>query len=226
VPVNANRLGFWSATIVVGIGVGYLCALAAGFARYGLSEPIADPVLAVMEVLTLLSAPPLVTLMAAIHDRAAPGLKVYGVAALAFATLCAGITSAVHFAELTAARQLGGGGIVWPSRTYAVELLAWDVFLGLALMFAAATFAGRGPERRVRRGLLACGALCLAGAAGPAVGHMRLQLVGVLGYGGVLPVVALLLARLFAHGPCRDQTRGREAEQAAAPESGRGPGLV
>jgi hypothetical protein len=28
---------------------------------------------------------------------------------------------------------------------------------------------------------------------------MRLQLVGVVGYGGVLPVVAFLLARLFAH---------------------------
>jgi hypothetical protein len=195
-----NRLGFWSAAAIVGIGVGYLVALVAGFARHGLSEPIADPVLAVMEVLTLLSAPPLVTLMAAVYERAATGLKAYGLAALAFATICAGITSAVHFVELTAARQLGGGGIAWPSRTYAAELLAWDVFLGLALMFAALTFTGGGPERRVRRSLLACGALCLVGTVGPVVGNMRLQLFGVLGYGGVLPVVGFLLARLFARG--------------------------
>jgi hypothetical protein len=196
--MTANRLGLWSAATVAGIGVAYLLALAAGFARHGLREPIADPVLAVMEVLTLLSAPPLVTLMAAIHERAASGLKAYGLAALAFATLCGGITSVVHFVELTAARQLGGGGIAWPSRIYAAELLAWDVFLGLALVFAALTFAGSGPERSVRRGLLACGALCLAGTVGPVVGNMRLQLVGVLGYGGLLPVVAFLLARLFA----------------------------
>ena len=102
--------------------------------------------------------------------------------------------------ELTAARQLGEGGIVWPSRAYAAELLAWDVFLGLALLFAAPVFEGGGPERAVRRGLLACGALCLAGAVGPAVGNMRLQLVGVLGYAVVLPVVSVLLARVFARG--------------------------
>ena len=33
---------------------------------------------------------------------------------------------------------------------------------------------------------------------GPVMDNMRLQLVGVLGYAGVLPVVAFLLARLFA----------------------------
>jgi hypothetical protein len=196
--VAANRLGFWSSVALAGIGAAYVLALAAGFARHGLREPITDPVLAIMEVLTLLSAPAVVILMAAVHDRATPERKIYGLTALAFATLFAGTTSAVHFMELTAVRQAGGGGIVWPSRAYAAELLAWDVFLGLALMFAAAVFAGAGRQRAVRRGLLACGGLCLAGAIGPAVGNMRLQLVGVLGYAGVLPLVSVLLARLFA----------------------------
>jgi hypothetical protein len=195
--MTANRLGFWSAASLVGIGVSYILALAAGFARHGFQEPIIDPALAIMEVLTLLSAPAIVILMAAIHDRAAPGRKIYGVAALAFGTLCAGTTSAVHFIELTAARQLDGGGIVWPSRAYAAELLAWDVFLGLALVFAARVFDGDGPERRVRRALSICGVLCLAGTVGPVVGNMRLQLVGVAGYAGVLPVASFLLARLF-----------------------------
>jgi hypothetical protein len=194
----ATRLGFWSAVAVIVIGVTYAAALGVGFARHGLHEPIADPVLAAMEVLTLLSAIPLVTLMAAVYERAAADLKVYGLAALAFATLCAGTTSVVHFGELTAVRQLGGGGIAWPSRLYATELLAWDVFLGLALVFGALTFRGARSERAVRRGLLACGALCLAGTVGPVLGNMRLQFVGVLGYGGVLPVVAFLLARLFS----------------------------
>jgi hypothetical protein len=195
--MSANRLGFWSAASLVGIGVSYILALAAGFARHGFQEPITDPVLAIMEVLTLLSAPAIVILMAAIHDRAAPRRKIYGVAALAFGTLCAGTTSVVHFIELTAARQLDGGGIVWPSRVYAAELLAWDVFLGLALVFAARVFDGDGRERHVRRALSLCGVLCLAGTVGPVVGNMRLQLVGVAGYAGVLPVASVLLARLF-----------------------------
>jgi hypothetical protein len=196
--MTARRLGLWSSGALVGIGVAYILTLAAGFARHGLAEPIVDPILAAMEILTLLSAVPIVTLMAAIHDRAAPNRKVFGLTAVAFATLCAGTTSTVHFVELTAARQLGAGGIEWPSTMYAAELVAWDLFLGLALLFASRVFDGDGPERTVRRGLLACGVLCLAGTVGPAIGNMRLQLVGVAGYAGLLPIVSLLLARVFA----------------------------
>ena len=150
-----------------------------------------------MEVLTLLSAPPMVVLMATIHDYASVNRKIYGVIALAFTILFTGMTSAVHFVELTVGRQLGSSGFVWPSPVYAVELLAWDLFLGLALLFAAPVFDGGGPARRVRRSLLISGVLCVAGVVGPMVGNMRLQLVGVLGYAGGLPVVCFMLARLF-----------------------------
>lgn len=193
-----NRLGRWSAIAVFGIGIAYLVTLAIGFAAHGLAAPMVDPILAVMEVLTLMSAPPMVVMMAAVHDYASVNRKIYSVIALAFTILFAGTTSIVHFVELTAARQLGSRGIVWPSTAYAVELLAWDLFLGLALLFAAPVFADSGPERSVRSGLLFSGALCVAGVTGPLVGDMRLQLVGVLGYAGALPVVCFMLARLFS----------------------------
>ena len=179
------------------IGVAYIIALGIGFAIHGLDEPIVDPVLAVMEVLTLLVAPPLVMLMAAVHEWAPPDRRTYSLTALAFMILVAGTTSVVHFVELTARRQLGSSGIVWPSTVYAVELLAWNLFLGLSLVFAGPVFRGNGLERRVRRGLFLTGGLCLAGVAGPATGNMRLQLVGVLGYALVLPGVSLMMARLF-----------------------------
>jgi hypothetical protein len=193
----ADRLGRWSALGVFLIGLAYVAVLAVGFARHGLAEPIVDPVLAIMEVLTLVSAPLLIVMMAAVHGYASPERRTYGVIALAFMTLAAGLTSAVHFVELTAVRQLGSSGIVWPSASYAVELLAWNLFLGLSLLFAAPVFEGGSLERRIRRGLVVGGALCVAGVVGPAVGDMRLQLVGVLGYAGVLPVVCFMLARLF-----------------------------
>ena len=60
-------------------------------------------------------------------------------------------------------------------------------------------------QPHARWGLLATGALCLAGTVGPVVGDMRLQLVGVLGYAVLLPVVSFLLARLFARGRAVDQ---------------------
>jgi hypothetical protein len=195
--ISGNRLGSRSAIAVFLIGIAYLVTLTVGVAMHGLTEPIVDPILAVMEVLTLMSAPLMVVIMAAIHDYASADRKIYGLIALAFAIVFVGMTSAVHFVELTALRQRGSGGIVWPSSEYAVELLAWDLFLGLALLFAAPVFEGVGPERGVRRGLLISGVLCVAGIVGPAVGNMRLQLVGVFGYAGVLPVVCFMLARLF-----------------------------
>jgi hypothetical protein len=143
----STRLGSWSTAAVFLIGVAYLVPLAIGFAVHGLAEPIVDPILAIMEVLTLMSAPPLVVIMAAIHDYASVDRKLYGVIALAFTILFAGITSAVHFVELTAGRQLGSGGIAWPSRVYALELLAWNWFLGLALLFAGPVFDGGGLRR-------------------------------------------------------------------------------
>jgi hypothetical protein len=84
---------------------------------------------------------------------------------------------------------------------YAVELLAWNLFLGLALLFAAPVFDGVGSGRGVRRGLLLSGVLCVAGIVGPVVGNMRLQLVGVVGYAAVLPFVCFMLAKLFRSNP-------------------------
>jgi hypothetical protein len=75
--MSANRLGSWSASAVFVIGVAYLVTLAAGFAVHGLAEPIVDPILAIMEVLTLMSAPLMVVMMAAIHDGASGNRKIY-----------------------------------------------------------------------------------------------------------------------------------------------------
>lgn len=204
-----NRLGSWSAVAVWVIGVGYLVTLAVGFAQHGLSEPIVDPILAIMELLTLMAAPAMVVLMAAIHGYARDDRRIYGLVALAFTVAFAGITSTVHFVELTAIRQQGSGGIAWPSPEYAAELLAWNLFLGLALLFAAPVFDGSGRERGVRRGLLISGGLCVAGTVGPAVGNMRLQMIGVLGYAGVLPVVSFMLARLFRSAPDHETSHVR-----------------
>lgn len=64
--MTAIRLGFLAGAAVVTVGVGYVLLLALGFAHYGLSEPIGDPILAAMEALTLVSVLPFVMLVGAI----------------------------------------------------------------------------------------------------------------------------------------------------------------
>jgi hypothetical protein len=193
-----HRLGVRSASALFAIGIAYALVVAIGIRMSGFSRPIVDPVLAIMEILTLLSAPLLVLLMISVHAAAAAGDRAYAAAAVAFMVVAAGLTSAVHFTGLTALRQGGTGTLVWPSVQYAVELLAWDVFLGLSLLFASCTFRGGGLAGAVRAGCVISGSLCLMGTLGPATGRMQLQFIGVAGYGLGLPVVSFLLARYFA----------------------------
>lgn len=194
--LSANRLGMWSAFALVALGVAYAAVVGSAMAR-AFDEPITDPTLAVMEILTLASTPILVFLMAALHTSAPPGLKIFSTAALAFMIVMAGLSSAVHFVELSAVRQTGIARIVWPSASYAVELLSWDLFLGLSLICAAFVFQGQRLQRTIRTFMLITGGLCLAGILGPATGHMRLQLMGVAAYGFLLPVTLFLVGHDF-----------------------------
>ncbi len=193
-----SRIGRWSAFAVAGTGVVYMATLIAGFVSVGFSAPIVDPLLAIMEVLTMVSALLLLVMMSAVHGYAAPSRKPYSLIAFGLMTLAAGLTCAVHFVELTALRQLNSAGIVWPSVPYAIELLAWNLLLGLSLLFAAPVFEHSTRARRVRRGLMLCGTLCVIGTVGPALANMRLQFIGVFGYAAVLPIVCYMMARLFS----------------------------
>jgi hypothetical protein len=85
----------------------------------------------------------------------------------------------------------------WPSVPYALDILAWDVFFALAVLFAAPVFSGNRLAASIRALMIASGVLSLAGLSGVVVGDMQLRMIGVVGYAGVFPVVALLLAILF-----------------------------
>ena len=87
--------------------------------------------------------------------------------------------------------------MVWPSAPCAIELVAWDVPLGVALLAAAASMRWDDRTRRVRGWLQATGLLSLVGIAGPIVGDMRVQRIGVFGYAVLLPVACWILRGWF-----------------------------
>ncbi|MEE4252114.1 MAG: hypothetical protein V2I38_16115 [Alcanivoracaceae bacterium] len=193
----ANRTGFLSSIALFMVAAGYLVVVAFAMWQIGLDAPIVDPTLAVMEGLTLLSAPLVVAVMASVYETARRDRKVFAVMALVFAGIMAGLTSVVHFVALTSGRQTDFSALQWPSTLYAVELLAWDVFLGLSLLCAALAFVGSGIRAFTRRSLAVAGGLSLLGAIGPIIGDMALQRIGMLGYGVGLPIAALALSRFF-----------------------------
>jgi len=85
----------------------------------------------------------------------------------------------------------------WPSVAYALDILAWDLFFGLSMLFAARVFSGDRLQLSIRMLMIASGVLALAGMSGVVVGDMQLRMIGVVGYAVLFPVVALLLTVLF-----------------------------
>jgi hypothetical protein len=226
---KADRwIGMWSARVLFAFGVAYAVTMVAGFAGMGnLSKPLEDPYLAIMEVLILVMAPVLVLLAVVIHACAPEGTRTYSMTALGWMLLLAGFTMTVHLVQLTVVRRIDPSAIQgfqylfnwhWPSVLYGVDVVAWDIFFGLALLFAAPVFHAAG-HVAVRNGLLIAGALCLLGIIGPAVNHIALRDIGIIGYAVVWPIVCVPLSKAFRHG---GQTSGaivpaldRDAEHAS-----------
>ena len=80
---------------------------------------------------------------------------------------------------------------------YMLDILAWDVFFALAVLFAQLAFSGSRLAAWVRVLMIVSGVLALAGLSGVIADNMQLRNIGVLGYVGVFPVATALLARLF-----------------------------
>ena len=211
-PANVLLLGRWTASAVVVLYVGYIAVLFAGDVAHGVPR---EPYLAIAEILTIVGALLQVFLFGAIYKCAPRSSKTFGLIALGWMLIMAGLTVTVHFVQLTVGRQIGIDGNSdlarvfgweWPSFLYAVELAAWHLFFGVALLFSAPVFGGCGKEAVVRSGLRIVGLLCLLGLVGPAVGHLSWRMVGAFAYGVLFPVACVMIALVFRDAPVEGKT--------------------
>jgi hypothetical protein len=205
---RTDRLvGSVSCYTVFGLGLAYLPTTVAGLVDSGLDAPIRDPYLAVMELLIIPFAVGLVIAFAAVHSYSPHPARTLSLSALVLVAMTAGMTIGVHAVALTVGRHpqiavLPGFALLfswtWPSMIYALDIAAWDLCLGVALLLAAPVFRPGPRSGPVRRGLVVSGALCLAGLLGVFLNNMSVRNIGIVGYAVVLPVVMLLMGRLFA----------------------------
>lgn len=198
-----NRTGRCVAGLTVGLQLAYAIVTMAGFAALPSPEDqIPDPYFTAMEGLILLIAPAQVALMAAVYMATPAERSWFSLVALVFMVMCGTVTSAVHFLILTVSDALPGNwnsvfAFRWPSVVYALDILAWDVFFALSVLFAAAVFRAPGLSRWTGRALVLSGVLSLMGLAGVATGDMQVRNIGILGYAVVFPVATLMMFRLF-----------------------------
>jgi hypothetical protein len=208
---TTRSLGIFSATATVILLVTYAVTLAVGLASLeSPQEPIGDPMFTILEVLIILMMPAMVALMVAVHAWAPVHVKTLSLTSLVFMGLLAGVTSSVHFCILTLGRQPEFTrqswlelvfSFKWPSVAYALDILGWDIFFPLSMLFAAPVFRGGRLAAWIRVLMIASGVLALAGLSGVVVGDMELRNIGIVGYVGVFLVVAALLVVLFYRAP-------------------------
>jgi hypothetical protein len=204
---TARSLGIFSAAVTVILLVAYTVTLTVGLASLeSPDQPIGDPMFTILEVLLLLMIPAMIALMVAVHAWAPTRVKTLTLTAVVFMGLLAGVTCVVHFCVLTLSRQPEFAGrpwdplvfpFAWPSVVYALDILAWDVFFALSMLFAAPAIRGTRLARWVRVLMIASGVLSLAGLSGVVTGNMQLRNIGIVGYDGVFLFVAALMAILF-----------------------------
>jgi hypothetical protein len=199
------------ASVLLMLQAAYAVTLVIGLASLPSPQAeIADPMFTLLELLIVGMAPVIVLLMVAVHAWAPPERKLGALAAVVFAAMMATVTCGVHAVILVMSRHpdwlaLAWAPLVlsfrWPSVSYVLDILAWDLFFALSAISAATVFAGQGLERGLRWVLLASGALALAGLFGAAVGDMQLRNIGIVGYLPLFAVAVLLIARVLSRPP-------------------------
>lgn len=204
---TARRLGLFSAVATVFLIVAYAVTLVLGLLSLkSPEEPIGDPMFTILEVLIIVMMPAMITLMVAVHAWTPTRVKTLSLTAVVFMGLLGCVTCSVHFVILTISHQAVFAGqswlplfleFKWPSVVYALDILGWDVFFPLSMLFAAPVFSGSRLATWIRWLMIASGMLALAGLSGVVFDDMQLRNIGIVGYVGVFIVIAVLLAVLF-----------------------------
>ncbi len=207
-----RKIGRVTAWAVFVLGVVYTITTILGFLSLKSPlDPIGNPYVSIMELLII----PLTLLylisMVSIHAYATPEVKVYSLVALCLMIVLSCISSCVHFVvlavgpEISATVKIWGSLLIswnWPSIVYALDILAWDWFFALSMLFASLVFKGSsGLEKSIRILMIISGVLSLAGLIGVPLGNMQIRNIGIIGYAIVSPVVFLLIGILFGRVP-------------------------
>jgi len=202
VPTTMRLAGVSSLLIAV-LGLAYAAVLAATAALGSLSLPPPEPVASFAAVDTIATAILLVVLVVGIDGMTPPERQPFSRLALVFTAMFAVAVTINRFVQLTIVRQSIATGDVGDLRRFlpydprsamfALEILGWGLFLGLAAVCLVPVFRGSRRRAWIARLFALYGALGLGSAVG-LVFDSPLTAVGFIGWGAVLPLCAALIA--------------------------------
>ena len=199
------RTGYWLSLLVLLMGVAYFGLLTVALASAGM--PPVEPYQSLIGIVTLLVAPCMILLWAAVHYVTPAGKRAFSLGSLALMAIFATLTSINRYNALTAVPQAMAmgeiDGLEWflpygsHSIMLAMENLAWGFYYGLACLCLAPAFGRGGLEKAVFWTLIASGGVSLASALGYVLNNLLLSVLGPLAWGPGLILLTGLWMRWF-----------------------------
>lgn len=187
----------------------YLITLILGFISLkSPDDPIGNPYFTILELLIIVLAPSMVFSLAILHKSTPEKLKIYSLTALILISIMACITCCLHFVILTLSHKeafmdknwsILVFSFKWPSVAYSVDILAWDFFYALSMLFLSATFRKKGFESLIRILLIVSGVLSFIGILGIPLNNMQVRNIGIVGYTVFAIVVFFLFGVALNH---------------------------
>lgn len=202
----AIATGYWSALTGTAIGIAYTAVLGVLFATGSFTLPLPEWVQVFAAVVTIVSGPFMVAMLAAVHYVLPAGGRLFSLLGVVFAAVFMVMVSINRFVQLAVVRistikgNTAGLERFMPyepqSAMLALEMIGWGFFLGLALLCTALALSRKGIEGAVRWTFLLYAVLGI-GSTVAFVLDSPLSAMGFVAWGLVLQVGSALLAVWF-----------------------------
>ena len=195
----------WTAYALLALGVIYIGLIVWGIVT---QDPrtgfIRENIRILMEIATMISALILLLFTFSIKSMLGPG-NLPAEISVVFMTILVTLTSIVHFVSITISGQLINTApllspllsLNWPSLLLSIDILAWDVFFGVAFIFLGLSLRQIKDLSPVTIAMILSGILSLLGLIAIPLNNMNLRFIGIFGY-TVMPVIscAILLVKI------------------------------
>ncbi|WP_026898323.1 hypothetical protein [Daejeonella oryzae] len=166
-------------------------------------DSIGNPYFTIMEILSIVISLLMAISLITVHLCAPLIDKFFTLTALIFMCFTTVITSSVHFLILSVSHTMEAEllqnssfffSFKWPSVVYALDILAWDLFFGLSMLFLAPVFK---IDKNLKALLIISGILSLIGLIGIPLQNMQIRNIGIIGYAVIGPVAFLLIGKIL-----------------------------
>ena len=165
---------------------------------------IRENVRILMEITTMISAVILLFFALSIKNILRLEHNFLAEISVVFMTILVALTSIVHFVSITVSSQIIELNpllspllsLYWPSLLLSIDILAWDLFFGLAFIFLGLSLRQK-ELSTVRILMILSGILSVLGLIALPLNNMNIRFIGIFGY-TVMPVIssAFLLGKI------------------------------